>query len=140
LSMRHTILASALISFLGAYVSPACAWWDAGHMQIAYVAYKHLDAPVKDKVDALLKLNADYSKWTAGALDEKGQALCLRACRDLADDIKRKEYGYTRDNVNSATAAQNIGSAGSLWGSLRCRAYCSVAELLVPRMNARISS
>jgi hypothetical protein len=40
-------------------------------MQIAYVAYKHLDASVKDKVDALLKLNADYSKWTAGAPDEK---------------------------------------------------------------------
>jgi hypothetical protein len=28
-------------------------WWDEGHMQIAYVAYKHLDAQVKDKADAL---------------------------------------------------------------------------------------
>src|SRR5262249_58840307 len=53
--MRRTILASALISFLCVHVSSAWAWWDAGHMQIAYVAYKHLDAPVKDKVDALLK-------------------------------------------------------------------------------------
>ena len=26
-----------------------------------------------------------------------------------ADDIKTKEYGYTRDNVNSPTAGQNIG-------------------------------
>jgi hypothetical protein len=52
-------------------LTPAFAWWDAGHMQIAHVAYKHLDAPVKDKVDALLKLNADYAKWTAGAPDEK---------------------------------------------------------------------
>ena len=40
-------------------------------MQIAYVAYKHLDASAKDKVDALLKLSADYPKWTAGERDEK---------------------------------------------------------------------
>ena len=69
--MRRTILASALISFLCVYASSAWAWWDAGHMQIAYVAYKHLDASVKGGVDALLKLNPDYSKWAAGARDEK---------------------------------------------------------------------
>src|SRR5262245_23767940 len=108
--MRRTILASALISFVGVYVSPACAWRDAGHMQIAYVAYKHLDAPVKVKVDALLKLNADYSKWTAGASDEKTAKLyAFVHAATWADDIKRKEYGYTRDNVNSTTAGQNIG-------------------------------
>jgi hypothetical protein len=50
--MRHTILMSTLILFLGVHVSSAGAWWDAGHMQIAYVAYKHLDASVKGKVDA----------------------------------------------------------------------------------------
>jgi S1/P1 Nuclease len=108
--MRRTILASALISFLCVYASSAWAWWDAGHMQIAYVAYKHLDAPVKDKVDALLKLNADYSKWTAGAPDEKTAKLyAFVHAATWADDIKRKEYGYTRDNVNSAIAGQNIG-------------------------------
>jgi hypothetical protein len=40
-------------------------------MQIAYLAYKRLDRPVRQKVDALLKLNNDYAKWTAGASDEK---------------------------------------------------------------------
>jgi S1/P1 Nuclease len=108
--MRRTILVSVLISFLCVHVSSAWAWWDGGHMQIAYVAYKHLDAPVKDKVDALLKLNADYSKWTAGAPNEKTAKLyAFVHAATWADDIKRKEYGYTRDNVNSATAAQNIG-------------------------------
>jgi S1/P1 Nuclease len=108
--MRRTILASALISFLGMYASSAWAWWDAGHMQIAYVAYKNLDAPIKDKVDALLKLNADYSKWTAGAPDEKTAKLyAFIHAATWADDTKRREYGYTRDNVNSATAGQNIG-------------------------------
>ena len=45
---------------IGNLTSPALAWWDAGHMQIAYVAYKKLEAPVKDKVDVLLRLNPDY--------------------------------------------------------------------------------
>src|SRR5262245_41738598 len=105
--MRRTILASALLSFFGVYASSAWAWWDAGHMQIAYVAYKHLDAPVKERVDALLKLNADYSKWTAGAPDEKTAKLyAFVHAATWADDIKRKEYGYTRDNVTARPPAR----------------------------------
>ena len=69
--MRVAALCLSMIALAVAPLTPAFAWWDAGHMQIAHVAYKHLDAPVKDKVDALLKLNADYAKWTAGAPDEK---------------------------------------------------------------------
>ena len=108
--MRHTILISALISFFCAQISVALAWWDAGHMQIAYVAYKHLNASVKDRVDALLKLNPDYPKWTAGAPDEKTAKLyAFVHAATWADDIKTKEYGYTRDRVDSATAGQNIG-------------------------------
>ena len=79
-------------------------------MQIAYVAYKHIEGPVKEKVDALLKLNADYAKWTAGASDEKTAKLyAFVHAATWADDIKTREYAYTRDNVNSATAGQNIG-------------------------------
>jgi hypothetical protein len=58
----------------------------------------------------LLKLNADYPKWTAGVPDEKTAKLyAFVHAATWADDIKRREYGYTRDNVNSATAGQNIG-------------------------------
>jgi hypothetical protein len=110
--MIRTVLLSALISLLGSQFSAAWAWWDEGHMQIAYVAYKHPDASVKDKVDALLKLNADYLKWTAGARDEKTAKLyAFVHAATWADDIKTKEYGYTRDSVNSATAGQNVGYA-----------------------------
>src|SRR5262249_11871760 len=110
--MVRTVLLSALISWLGLHVSAAWAWWDAGHMQIAYVAYKHLDASVKDKIDALLKLNADYPKWAAGARDEKTAKLyAFVHAATWADDIKTKGYGYTRDSVNSATANQNMGYA-----------------------------
>jgi hypothetical protein len=108
--MRRTILIATLLSFLSVHFSSAWAWWDAGHMQIAYVAYRHLDASVRDKVDALLKLNVDYPKWTAGAPDEKTAKLyAFVHAATWADDIKTKDYGYARDNVNSATAGQNIG-------------------------------
>lgn len=97
--------------FIGT-VSSAQAWWDEGHMQIAYLAYKHLDAAVKDKADALLKLNKDYPKWSAGAADEKTAKLyAFVHAATWADDIKTKEYGYTRDTVTSPTAGQNIGYA-----------------------------
>ena len=47
-------IVTCFASIFGSFLSPAMAWWDAGHMQIAYVAYKKLDASVKDKVDMLL--------------------------------------------------------------------------------------
>jgi hypothetical protein len=112
LPMRCAILISTLILFIGGPVTSASAWWDEGHMQIAYVAYKHLDAPVKDKVDALLKLNKDYPKWTAGTSDEKTAKLyAFVHAATWADDIKTKEYGYTRDKLDGPTAGQNIGYA-----------------------------
>ncbi|QPF95164.1 S1/P1 nuclease [Bradyrhizobium commune] len=100
-----------IVAVLG-LAQPAQAWWDAGHMQIAYVAYKHLDAPVKDKVDALLRLNPDYTKWSAGAPDDRTAKLwAFVHAATWADDIKNADYHYTRDSVDSATAGQNIGYA-----------------------------
>ena len=91
--MRRFSWTLTLLLSLIALTSPALSWWDAGHMQIAYVAYKHLDASVKDNVDALLKLNADYPKWTAGAPDEKTTKLyAFVHAATWADDIKRREY------------------------------------------------
>ena len=90
----------------------ALAWWDAGHMQIAYVAYRKLDTPVKDKVDALLRLKPDYGNWTTGIADPKTARLhAFVHAATLADDIKTKGYNYTRDEVDSPTAGQNIGYA-----------------------------
>jgi len=103
---------SALALVLALFASPASAWWDAGHMQIAYVAYKHLDGPVRDKVDALLRLNKDYDKWSAGASDDKTAKLyAFVHAATWPDDIKTSEYGYTNDKVQSPTAGQNIGYA-----------------------------
>jgi len=103
---------SALALVLAFFASPASAWWDAGHMQIAYVAYKHLDDPVKDKVDALLRLNKDYDKWSAGARDDKTAKLyAFVHAATWPDDIKTSDYGYTNDKVQNPSAGQNIGYA-----------------------------
>lgn len=108
--MRRFPFFPTLMFALASLVSPAFGWWDGGHMQIAYVAYEKLDAPVKEKVDALLRLNKDYAKWTAGAPDEKTAKLhAFVHAATWADDIKTKEHNYTRDNANSPTAGQNIG-------------------------------
>ena len=44
--MRHAVLFWLLAVGLGIASSPAHAWWDEGHMQIAYVAYKRLSSVV----------------------------------------------------------------------------------------------
>ena len=106
--MRRAIL-MALAACLLLPLPPAWAWWDEGHMQIADVAYRHLDGPVKDKVDALLKLNTDYATWTAGAPDAATARLyAFVHAATWPDDIKTRA-GYTRDKVDSSTAGQNIG-------------------------------
>lgn len=110
--MRAGLPASFLAAALFLTSSPARAWWDEGHMQIAYVAYKKLADSTKDKVDALLKLNKDYAKWSAGAPDDQTARLyAFVHAATWPDDIKTKDYGYTHDKVDSPTAGQNIGYA-----------------------------
>ena len=107
--MRFAVLISALLLFLFTSLAPALAWWDEGHMQIAYLAYKRLDPAVKDRVDALLKLNPDYSNWICGAPDEATAKLyAFVHAATWADDIKTKA-DYTNDNVHDPNAGQNIG-------------------------------
>ena len=109
---RAVAMTAGIALTFGTLASPALAWWDAGHMQIAYVAYKKLEAPVKDKVDVLLRLNPDYAKWTAGITDPNTAKLyAFVHAATWADDIKTREYNYTRDKVDSPTAGQNIGYA-----------------------------
>ena len=105
--MRAKVLALLFPLLLAA--DRAYAWWDEGHMQIAYVAYQHLDEPVKDKVDALLKLNKDYAAWTSGAPDpQSARHYAFVHAATWADDIKQKS-NYLNDKVTDTTAGQNIG-------------------------------
>ena len=107
--MRFAVLISAPLLFLFTSLAPALAWWDEGHMQIAYLAYKRLDPAVKDRVDVLLKLNPDYSNWISGAPDEATAKLyAFVHAATWADDIKTKA-DYTSDNVHDPNAGQNVG-------------------------------
>ncbi|MGJ5176529.1 S1/P1 nuclease [Bradyrhizobium oligotrophicum] len=112
--MRLSVLSAFSFALTIASACPARAWWDEGHMQVAYLAYKRLDPAVKDKIDVLLRMNPDYSSWIASAPDqslEKTYAFVHAAT--WADDIKTKT-GYSDDRVGDATAGRNIGYSDKL--------------------------
>ena len=110
--MRNLLASLAAALAMAAAVTTAQAWWDAGHMQIAAVAYQNLTPQAKERADALLRLNPDYAKWTAGAPDDAtAKQWAFAHAATWADDIKLRPYGYTRDAAASATAGQNIGYA-----------------------------
>ncbi|RZN16259.1 MULTISPECIES: S1/P1 nuclease [unclassified Bradyrhizobium] len=99
------IALSCLVALLP---DPASAWWDEGHMQIAYLAYKRLDPAIKDKIDGLLRLNPDYQVWTCGAQDEASRrTYAFVHAATWADDIKTKS-DYREDRITDATAGQNV--------------------------------
>src|SRR4051812_39800330 len=85
----------------------ALAWWDEGHMQIAYVAYKKLTPAVRDRADALLKLNPDYADWTAGAPEGQEKLYAFVHAATWPDDIKMK-LDYYDDQVTDSTAKQIV--------------------------------
>jgi hypothetical protein len=84
-------------------------------MQIAAVAYERLDPAVRAKVDALIKLNPDYSKWIGGVADANRDRFAFVHASTWADDIKGED-GYTDsgDTPTSHNAARNIGYADKL--------------------------
>ncbi len=41
----------------------ALAWNNFGHMAVAYLCYEQLTPPVRQRVDALTKLNPMYKEW-----------------------------------------------------------------------------
>jgi len=100
-----TVLAMTLLIFC---CGPAQAWWDEGHMQIAYIAYTKLTPAVKDRADALLKLNPDYATWIAGAPAGMESEYAFVHGATWADDIKLKP-NYHYGKVTDADAGQNVG-------------------------------
>ena len=88
-------------------VDCAFAWWDEGHMQIAYVAYKKLNPAVRERADVLLRLNPDYAHWTAGAPAGQEKLYAFVHAATWADDIKTKP-DYYDDQVTDSTAKENV--------------------------------
>ncbi|WP_026264417.1 S1/P1 nuclease [Rhizobium leguminosarum] len=112
------------LGFLLALTSPAAAWWDMGHMEVAAIAYGRLKPDVQKKVDELVRHHLAYSRWTKGlenlSDEEIAQAAFVRAAT-WADEIKGPlscqtsgvpgcYVGGPEDDVNGPKAAQNIGT------------------------------
>jgi hypothetical protein len=95
-----------------ALAQPAAAWFDMGHMTIAAAAYGRLKPHARDEVARLLKLNPDFSQWTAGASDSMGEAAAFAHAATWADDIKRRP-DYQRGTLidDGGHASDNIGYA-----------------------------
>ncbi|MCP1835668.1 hypothetical protein J2R76_004008 [Bradyrhizobium sp. USDA 4532] len=99
------VLAFLFVILLESVSSPAFAWWDEGHMQIAYLVYQRLDPAVKDRADVLLRLNPDHQTWTSNAPERKEKLYAFVHAATWADETKADYYA---DEVTGSTAGQIV--------------------------------
>lgn len=111
------VLAAALIIL---FSQTMLAWFDGGHMTVAYIAYQNLTPPTRARVDSLLQLNPLYPTWTKGvSKKQKGLVAFLHAAT-WADCIKQSgcSSGYKSDGGDTPPGAptddQNIGYSDKL--------------------------
>ena len=96
-------------------VSPIEAWFNGGHMVVAYIAYQNLTPQTKARVDALLTKNPLYAKWISGVADAQKGVVAFVNAATWPDCIKETSCspGYTSDGGDTppgnSTDAQNIG-------------------------------
>ena len=102
-------------------IEPAGAWNERGHMLVAFIAFRHLDADVKTEVGRLLRLNPQFKSWVenlppSATEERRTETAFVRASR-WPDDIKGfSKYiddGDQGGNVPppGPAASQNIGYA-----------------------------
>jgi hypothetical protein len=74
---------------------PSRGWNGKGHEVVAYIAYQHLNANARAKIDSLLKLNPCYSEWTTqvAALPKESQSAAIfMLAATWPDEIKLNTY------------------------------------------------
>ncbi len=98
------------VATLAVRATPALAWNDRGHMIIAALAYEQLDQDVKDRVDALLKLNPQYATWTKGVSATLAREVAFVRAATWPDFIKSASgYVDDGDRPSGPESSQNIG-------------------------------
>ena len=102
-----TVLTLVMVMSL-AGAPAARAWDDFGHMEVAAVAFKKLNAKAKKRAAQLLKLNPRYANWIIGAAAGDEDRMAFMRAATWADSIKT-DTTYESDDQTAATAAQNIG-------------------------------
>jgi hypothetical protein len=97
--------------------TPALAWNDFGHMEVAALAWSKLTPAARQTATELLKLNPQYSHWTNGASADERDQIAFVMAATWPDFIKR-ESDYHSDGADdgdrapqTAEASQNIGYA-----------------------------
>ena len=106
MAKKCRLIALAVLLVL-VFTAPSYAWFDAGHMAVAYLAYQKLSQPEKDRIDVLLRFNPSYNKWRASLPSSTSEAdkrmLIFMIAATWPDQIK-SDHTYTDDG----TAGGNI--------------------------------
>ncbi len=99
---------------LAATAAPSFAWNGFGHMVVADVAYRDLEAHAPQllfRINALLKLNPSYSKWISGVAKGSQEEVAFVQAAHWADDIKDSGSGYYADGTNDGdTGVEPVSS------------------------------
>jgi hypothetical protein len=107
--MKRTVWFAMILALAA---TNASAWDHFGHMVVAALAYDRLDPPVREKVDALVRLNPMYAGWVQDVpAGERGKTAFEMAAR--WPDLIKADPGYQDDGENpqGPDAALNIGYA-----------------------------
>jgi S1/P1 Nuclease len=118
--IKTTISFSISIFLVTMAALPSYSWFDFGHMEVACVAYKHLNPKTRARALDLLKLNPYYQRWLAavpaGASEDERDLLVFEQAATWPDVIKGDKT-YISDGTNGGhradapDAGQNIGYA-----------------------------
>jgi hypothetical protein len=105
----------AAIAVLSLGSAQARAWDDEGHMIVADIAWRGLDAAHRRRVIALLSLNPEYPHWIEHVRSGQRNEIAFMRAATWADSIK-SSTAYVSDGTrpNGPAAAQNIGYADHL--------------------------
>jgi len=113
MNFRRIPWLAALVALLAAL--PVQAWFNGGHMIVAYIAYRNLTPELRSRIDELLKQNDMYAEWTMNVAAKDRPLVAFVKAATWADCIKdaKCKPGYTSDGGNvppgSPADAQNIG-------------------------------
>ena len=113
--MKTTIQAYSLLTALALLAQPVTAWDGFGHMAVASVAYRSLDQPTRDRVNALLALNPYFkekTEWPASipagtSAADRSRLICMLAA--TWPDAIKEDTNYHNDTAGGPEASRNTG-------------------------------
>jgi len=117
---------TAVVLCLVLFSSTSNAWFNVGHMAVAYVAYQQLTAEKKIRVAKLLKKNPYYkTKWQAlipaGTPADQRDLMLFMIAATWPDEIKEKGSTYQNDGDTPPTDGTAWTNTG--YGDLKQHRY-----------------